>query len=80
MQLQDPNDLNEDGKTTYAFAYSHVENLLIINKNTLLLTNNNKNNSNYKGKTYFIKIKLDNDLNVGNFNQPTIHKNGWIDN
>ena len=76
MQLQDPSDLNADGQTTYAFAYSHIENLLIIDKNTLLVANDN----NYKGRTYFIKIKLDNDLNLANFNQPNIPKNVWSNN
>ena len=76
MQLQDPDDLNGDGQKTYAFAYSHIENLLIINKNTLLVANDN----NFKGRTYFIKVKLGNDLNLASFNQPNINKNAWTNN
>ena len=76
MQLKDPNDLNKDGEFAYAFAYSHIENLLIIDKNTLLVANDN----NYKGRTYFIKIKLDNDLNVASFKQININKNDWVTN
>ncbi|MES2547484.1 MAG: esterase-like activity of phytase family protein [Pseudomonadota bacterium] len=74
MQLQDPNDLNKDGHNTYAFAYSHIENLLILDKSTLLVANDN----NYAGRTYFIKIKLDSDLNMASFNQPNINKNDWV--
>ncbi len=74
MQLQDPYDLNNDGHLTYAFAYSHIENLLIVDKDTLLLANDN----NYAGRTYFIKIKLDSELNLASFSQPTIHKNDWL--
>lgn len=73
MQLQDPDDLNTDGQKTYAFAYSHIENLLIIDKNTLLVANDN----NYKGRTYFIKVKLDADLNLASFNQPNINTSAW---
>lgn len=76
MQLEDPNDLNEDGQKTYAFAYSHIENLLIINKNTLLVVNDN----NYKGRTYFIKVRLNTDLNLANFNQQNIHTSAWNNN
>ena len=76
MQLQDPDDLSGDGQKTYAFAHSHIENLLIINKNTLLVANDN----NFKGRTYFIKVKLGNDLNLASFNQPNINKNAWTNN
>jgi hypothetical protein len=75
MQLQDPNDLNKDGQLTYAFAYSHIENLLILDKSTLMLANDN----NYAGRTYFIKIKMDNDLNFSSFNQPSLNKSDWIE-
>ncbi len=74
MRLQDPNDLNKDGQFTYAFAYSHIENLLIVDKNNLLLVNDN----NYSGRTYFIKVKLDNDLNLAKFNQPSINHKDWV--
>ena len=73
MQLQDPDDLNRDGQKTYAFAHSHIENLLIIDKNTVLVANDN----NYKGRTYFIKVKLDAALNLASFNQPTINTSAW---
>ena len=76
MQLEDPDDLNEDGQKTYAFAYSHIENLLIINKNTLLVVNDN----NYKGRTYFIKVRLNTDLNLANFNQQNIYTSAWNNN
>lgn len=75
MQLHDPNDLNKDGQLTYAFAYSHIENLLIVDKSTLMLANDN----NYAGRTYFIQIKLNNDLNFSGFNQPSLNKSDWIE-
>lgn len=76
MQLADSSDLNKDGQTHYAFAYSHIENLLIINKNTLIVVNDNNNQE----RTYFIKVKLDIDLNLINFNQPNININAWNSN
>ncbi len=74
MQIQDPSDLNNDGQLTYAFAYSHIENLLVIDKNTLLVANDN----NYAGRTCFIQIKLDNDLSLASFIRPNINKNDWL--
>ena len=76
MQLADPSDLNKDGQTRYAFAYSHIENLLIINKTTVLVANDNNN----QGRTYFIKIKLDTDLNLASFNEPNINISAWNSN
>jgi hypothetical protein len=76
MQLDDPGDLNADGAKTYAFAYSHIENLLIIDKNTVLVANDNNN----KGRTYFIKVKLDKDLSLSNFNQPIVNTSTWKNN
>jgi len=68
MELNDPNDLDNDRQLTYAFAYSHIENMLIIDKNTLLIANDN----NYAGRTYFIKIKLDQVLSLADFPKPNI--------
>ena len=76
MRLADPSDLNKDGQTHYALAVSHIENLLIIDKNTLLVANDNNNQE----RTYFIKVKLDKDLNLANFNQPNININAWNSN
>lgn len=76
MRLDDPNDLNDDAQKTYAFAYSHIENLLIIDKNTLLVANDN----NYQGRTYFIKIKLDTDLHLASFNPANINTSTWNNN
>lgn len=75
MQLKDPQDLNKDGKTDYAFAYSHIENLLIIDKDTLLVANDN----NYIGNTCFIKIKLENELNLAKFIEPKIDAKDWVE-
>jgi hypothetical protein len=76
MRLDDPNDLNHDGKTQYAFAYSHIENLLLIDSKTLLIANDN----NAKGSTYFIKVALDYALEMAQFNQPKLETSAWAEN
>lgn len=76
MRLKDPDDLNADGKLTYAFPYSHVEALLIIDKNTLLVANDN----NYNTPTSFIKIQLDHPLTLSNFTSATLNTSHWQEN
>jgi hypothetical protein len=75
MQLDDPDDLNSDGEKTYAFAYSHLEDLMIIDNQTLLIANDN----NYAGRTYFIKVRLDKPLLLESFAQPDLSKASWKD-
>ncbi|HEY9761060.1 MAG TPA: glycerophosphodiester phosphodiesterase family protein [Trichocoleus sp.] len=41
LNIQDPNDLNNDGSTTYRMPFVTIENLLVIDENTLLVANDN---------------------------------------
>nr|WP_230966280.1 esterase-like activity of phytase family protein [Nostoc sp. NZL] len=41
LNIQDPNDLNGDGKTTFDFPFVTIENVLVVDKNTILVANDN---------------------------------------
>ena len=41
LNIQDPNDLNGDGKTTFDFPFQTIENVLVVDKNTILVANDN---------------------------------------
>ncbi|BAY23498.1 glycerophosphoryl diester phosphodiesterase [Calothrix sp. NIES-2100] len=41
LNIQDPNDLNGDGKTTFDFPFVTIENVLVIDKDTILVANDN---------------------------------------
>ncbi|MEA5576826.1 glycerophosphodiester phosphodiesterase family protein [Anabaena sp. UHCC 0451] len=41
LNVQDPNDLNGDGKTTFDFPFVTIENVLVIDANTILVANDN---------------------------------------
>ncbi|MGL5942188.1 MAG: esterase-like activity of phytase family protein [Waterburya sp.] len=41
LNIDDPNDLNADGKTTFDFPFQTVENLVVIDENTILVANDN---------------------------------------
>ncbi|WP_414521341.1 phytase [Umezakia ovalisporum] len=41
LNVQDPNDLNQDGDTTFTFPFVTIESVLVIDKDTLLVTNDN---------------------------------------
>jgi hypothetical protein len=65
MNIADPNDLNNDGSTTFTFPYVTIESVLILDANTLLVINDN----NYPGTggrdpnsdpTEFLRINLAN--------------------
>lgn len=63
MNIADPNDLNGDGKTTFTFPYVTIEDVLILDPQTLLVINDN--NFPYGGgrelasdNTEFLKIRL----------------------
>jgi hypothetical protein len=47
MNIADPHDLNGDGKTTFNFPFVTIEDVLIIDQNTLLVLNDN----NYPGSS-----------------------------
>ncbi len=65
MNIADPNDLNGDGSTTFTFPYVTIEDVLILDANTLLVINDN--NFPYGGgralgsdDTEFLRISLAN--------------------
>ncbi|NMG20061.1 glycerophosphodiester phosphodiesterase [Brasilonema bromeliae SPC951] len=41
LNIQDPNDLNQDGSTKFTFPFQTIENVLVIDKNTILVANDN---------------------------------------
>ena len=47
MNIADPHDLNGDGKTTFSFPFVTIEDVLILDANTLLVINDN----NYPGSS-----------------------------
>jgi hypothetical protein len=64
MNVADPHDLNEDGQTTFTFPFVTIEDVLVLDANTLLVINDN----NYPGSsrdvgqpdpTEFLRIALD---------------------
>jgi hypothetical protein len=65
MNIADPDDLNGDGLTTFSFPYTTIEDVLILDANTLLVINDN--NFPYGGgrelasdHTEFLRISLAN--------------------
>ena len=69
MAIQDPSDLNGDGKTTYTMPFVTIENVLVLDEHHLLVANDN----NYpfsKGRppeidnNEIITLKLESPLNV----------------
>ncbi|HIK55043.1 MAG TPA: esterase-like activity of phytase family protein [Synechococcales cyanobacterium M55_K2018_004] len=41
LNIQDPNDLNGDGSTTFSFPFVTIENVLVIDAETILVSNDN---------------------------------------
>nr|WP_016949599.1 esterase-like activity of phytase family protein [Anabaena sp. PCC 7108] len=69
LNIQDPNDLNGDGKTTFDFPFVTIEDVLVVDQNTILVANDN----NYPfsvgrgpdiDNNEIIQLKLDQPLNV----------------
>ena len=63
INLADPDDLNRDGSTTFTFPYVTIEDILVLDRDTLLVINDN----NYPGgggrsaapdQTEFLRIRL----------------------
>ena len=67
MDIADPHDLNRDGQTRFYFPFTTIENLLVLDRQTLLVANDN--NFPYGGgraeapdATEFLRIRLDKPL------------------
>ncbi|MBK1987218.1 esterase-like activity of phytase family protein [Sphaerospermopsis aphanizomenoides BCCUSP55] len=41
LNIQDPNDLNGDGQTTFDFPFVTIEDVLVVDENTILVANDN---------------------------------------
>lgn len=41
LSIQDPNDLNQDGSNTYTMPFQTIENVLVIDADTILVANDN---------------------------------------
>jgi hypothetical protein len=76
LDIADPNDLNGDGRLTFDFPFVTIEDVLIVDANTLLVINDN----NYPGNggrttvgpdnTEFILVSLDQRLAVAPIPEP----------
>jgi len=69
LNIKDPKDLNGDGSTTFRFPFVTIEDVLVVDSNTILVANDN----NYKSGTgrppgpdqnEMLLLKLDKPLNV----------------
>ena len=91
LNIKDPNDLNKDGSTSYKMPFVTIENVLVIDQNTILVANDN----NYPfsigrpgaiDNTEIVILQLDQPLNVdprvgrSGLNLPKIQINGTIGN
>ncbi|MBE9169851.1 esterase-like activity of phytase family protein [Pleurocapsales cyanobacterium LEGE 06147] len=41
LNIQDPKDLNDDGNTTFDFPFQTIENIVVVDENTILVANDN---------------------------------------
>ncbi|GAB1542471.1 hypothetical protein NUACC21_51450 [Scytonema sp. NUACC21] len=41
LNIQDPQDLNQDGSTNFTFPFTTIENVLVVDNNTILVANDN---------------------------------------
>lgn len=41
LNIQDPDDLNQDGSTTFSFPFQTIESVLVLDANTILVANDN---------------------------------------
>ncbi|MFB2837956.1 esterase-like activity of phytase family protein [Floridanema evergladense] len=69
LNIRDPQDLNRDGSTSFRFPFVTIENVLVINKNTILVANDNNFRSGTgrppePDQNEFLLLKLDQPLNV----------------
>lgn len=69
MAIADPDDLNQDGQTTFTFPWVTIEDVLVLDERTILVINDN----NYPGssrdagvpdRTEFLRLTLDEPLPV----------------
>lgn len=69
LNIRDPQDLNRDGSTSFRFPFVTIENVLVIDQNTILVANDNNFRSGagrppQPDQNEFLLLKLDQPLNV----------------
>lgn len=70
LNIADPNDLNGDGSNTFTFPFLTIEDILILDENTVLLANDNNypfnaiRNPSEPDNNEFIKVELSTPLNL----------------
>jgi hypothetical protein len=74
MNISDPHDLNGDGKTTFNFPFVTIEDVLIIDQNTLLVLNDN----NYPGSSgRAFGVSDNNEFILVSLSQPVPEPGTW---
>jgi len=73
MHLFDPADLNADNSTLFAFPKLTIETIIVLDKDTLLIANDN----NFGERSEFIKVRLGQSLNLAKFSSPLLATEGW---
>lgn len=73
MHIFDPVDLDKDGKTDFSFPKLTIETIIVLDKDTLLIANDN----NFEERSDFIKVRLDQPLRLSQFNSPAINTTQW---
>ncbi len=73
MNVSDPADLNHDDNINFSFPKLTIETIIILNKDTLLIANDN----NFGERNEFIKVRLDQPLRLTQFNSPLLNTNEW---
>jgi hypothetical protein len=73
MHLFDPADLNADLSTEFAFPKLTIETIIVLDKDTLLIANDN----NFGERSEFIKVRLDQPLSLAKFRSPLLETERW---
>ncbi|MFB2768962.1 esterase-like activity of phytase family protein [Pelatocladus sp. BLCC-F211] len=70
LNIADPNDLNSDGSNVFTFPFQTIEDILVLDKNTILLANDNNypfnatRNASQPDNNEFIVLELSNPLDL----------------
>lgn len=73
MDIADPHDLNQDEKKKFSFEFPLIETLLILDKSTILVANDND----FKDVTQFIKVHLDKPLPLAHISKSNLNTSEW---
>lgn len=73
LNIDDPNDLNMDGKTKFSFPKLTIETIVIQDEQNLIIVNDN----NIGERTEYIQIQLDEPLHLQKFNSMQVDTSEW---